>query len=232
MFIDPLGLKDVMVRSIAEKNGGTATSKQNILGVTKSVTVQIGDITKTYSVGDNKNQVRIVEGRAVIDSSVIKKDFALSYDESRHLEGDLFNSEGEAAMAFGLMYHETSLNEEQEYGAGLYQTEDGKWYFDNVSNSADYAGKALEDLTREERNACGVPIDTNTTIHTHWEKWGNLEQSRTDNTNAMLVARTTGYYRSYIVNYSGRINYKTYSENSIYIGAPSSKELANIGKGV
>lgn len=43
------------------KNGGTATSKQNILGVTKSVTVQIGDITKTYSVGDDKNQVRIVE---------------------------------------------------------------------------------------------------------------------------------------------------------------------------
>lgn len=73
-------------------------------------------------------------------------------------------------MAFSLMYHETSLNEEKEYGAGLYQTEDGKWYFDNVSNSADHAGKALEDLTREERNACGVPTDTNTTIHTHWEK--------------------------------------------------------------
>jgi len=121
---------DVMISYIAEKNGGTAVySEKSIFGIIvwdKKVTVTIGDTTKVYTIGKKDSVVRIVNGKAVINNSVLMNDFGLDEVSSTHQVGDAFDSADHAAMAWGFMYNGKSITDNIEYASAIY--EDGGKY--------------------------------------------------------------------------------------------------------
>ena len=170
MFWDPLGLTDVMVSYITRKNGGVIYANCDKSGKTNSIFISMKGVTKTYSVGNGENDIRIVNGRAVIDNEILMNDFSLTELQSLHLQGDKFDSEADAVEAFALMYLPISIDEEQEYAA-LIKKENGKYIFDDVINSALSAGKNLQELESNERNRVSLRLTNNTTavIHTHWQ---------------------------------------------------------------
>jgi len=70
--------------------------KKSIFGIIvwdKKVTVTIGDTTKVYTIGKKDSVVRIVNGKAVINNSVLMNDFGLDEVSSTHQVGDAFDSE-------------------------------------------------------------------------------------------------------------------------------------------
>jgi len=70
--------------------------------------------------------VRIVNGKAVINNSVLMNDFGLDEVSSTHQVGDAFDSADHAAMAWGFMYNGKSITDNIEYASAIY--EDGGKY--------------------------------------------------------------------------------------------------------
>ena len=189
---------------IAEKNGGTAIySEDNFFGWggwNKRVTVTINGVTKVYKVGE---QIRIVNGKSIIDSAILRNDFGLSDDESTHLAGDSFSSPEHAAMAFGLTYLAVSKYAHEEYGATIDKKPDGTFTFDNVEWST-------KEGNTNDRNSVNVTPNENTVsvIHTHWDPGGSKKFSPGDYQN-YARARANGTFNGtyYLVNKDGKIYY-------------------------
>ena len=221
-FIDPLGLEKVLLREIIEKNGGTVTTTQRtIFGIDcglKSVTVTIGDNEKTYTGSDYK----IVNGKAVIDNEVLMADFGLTRNQSIHLAGDKFETRDLVAFAFGLMYHQKSKDEEQEYGAAIDRDANDKYSFTNVMNSSMFAVDP-NNMTEKERNRVGIKYTANSVgdIHTHWRPDGNLNFSNPED----YSGNSQGIKFMYLVNRKGEVYYspRTFSNNNIDGFAPGKK---------
>ncbi|OQB13720.1 MAG: tRNA3(Ser)-specific nuclease WapA precursor [Firmicutes bacterium ADurb.Bin193] len=142
-FKDPSGLAEVMVKYAIEKNGGTATyygdsnsSDVTLYGKTIKFDLNTGQVL------DNGNVIgtfKVINGRCVVDSSVLVSAFNLENDSALlHYEGDAFNSADDAAMAFGLMYNPLSTTKTdefpngREYCANIYSDGD-RYYFGNVT---------------------------------------------------------------------------------------------------
>ncbi|MDO4299811.1 MAG: RHS repeat-associated core domain-containing protein [Clostridia bacterium] len=214
MFVDPSGLDDVMLSYIAKKNGGIVNPSYDEQGYLKSVTVQIKNKIKTYSVGNDKAQVRVVNGRAIIDNNILKNDFSLFNIQTLHIEGDLFDSEEDAALAFALMYYPKSMSEEQEYGA-LIKERDGKYIFDDVSNSM---------LSEKNKNHVTLSLTNDTTaiIHIHWQnvKYAG-DFSYADDYMGMEKKRKN----MYLVNAVKEIKYTESNSGPLIFGYTKSKTL-------
>jgi len=81
-----------MISYIAEKNGGTAVySEKSIFGIIVWIksNSHYCDTTKVYTIGKKDSVVRIVNGKAVINNSVLMNDFGLDEVSSTHQVGML-----------------------------------------------------------------------------------------------------------------------------------------------
>ena len=85
------------------------------------------------SVGSNTFTIEgsMMNERMVIDSDFLVKNFGLSETISKHVVGDYYYSEEDAAMAFGLTYNKVSVTENIEYGAVINKDEKG-YYLPSV----------------------------------------------------------------------------------------------------
>ena len=221
MFFDLSGLKGVQVSYVASKNGGSAKASYNNQGYTSSVTVSINGTTETYTVASGDVQIR--HGRAIIDNEILMNDFGLSEDESLHLEGDVFNNVDDAALAFGLMYYDTAMEEQQEYGAPIDRVTGG-YTFDRVLCSKDKVPAAFspDELELAQRNQVEIDRRENTvaTVHIHWDPKGSLNFSESDYANEesqvvsmFLVNRNFEFVKS--IRYTGPDNIYGFSEGIV-----------------
>jgi len=207
-MIDPTGLYDVMVSYIANKNSGSATySEKNIAGIggwDKKVEVTMNGTTKTYTIGKKDSAVRIVEGKSVIDHSVLMNDFGLTESQSTHLAGDKFDSEKHAVMAFGMMYHQRSKNEQQEYGASIEKNSDGTYGFANVVWS-------FKDGNTQDNMSVNLSITNNSVgvIHTHWHPRGSLSFSPGDTEAAKNLLNNGRPLNWYLINRNAEVKRMT-----------------------
>ncbi len=207
---------------IAEKNGGSAKASYDKNGYTSSVTISMNDKTKTYTVASG--DVEVIHGKAIIDNELLMNDFDLSEEQSLHNEGDVFHNVDDVALAFGLMYYDTSKEEKQEYGAAI-DTTSGGYCFTNVTKSTDNVPATFGDpneLSYTQRNTVNINRTKNTvaTIHTHWKESGNLNLSNPkdyeepENVNTIfLVNRNFQFIKS--VRYTGPNNINGFSEGII-----------------
>jgi hypothetical protein len=111
-----------MLNYIAEKNKG---SIEDVSINFENITVTIGDKTKTYE------NLSFILGRPIIDNQILMNDFGLNEWQSLHHDGDMFVSERDAAIAFGLMYNPISIEQNLEYGANIY-LKNGGYTFNQV----------------------------------------------------------------------------------------------------
>ena len=119
-FIDPSGHFQVMLRYIAQKNGGTVLYNSD----TGIATVKIGDTTKEY-------KGEIINGRMIVDSDQFASDFGIT-DSSKvqHQAGDLFDSADDTAVAWGLTYNDDSIRDNVEYASSIYiEKKDGTTHY-------------------------------------------------------------------------------------------------------
>jgi len=214
MRIDPWGLEDVILTYIAEKNGGTAIyHEETVNDVRKQqVTVTINGITKVYTINEKDSVIKIINGKSVIDSNILLRDFKLGDREnSIHMAGDKFDDPDHAAMAFGFMYGERSKRERQEYAASIDKDSDGKFSFNGVTNSSMFA-KDPNNMTDAERNHFQLSYTANSVghIHTHWRSDGNLNFSNPEDYNG--ASSQTQFM--YLVNRNGEIYFSYRSKIS------------------
>lgn len=80
----------------------------------------------------------IINGRMIVDSAILSKDFGLTESYILHNAEDEFISADDAAMAFGLMYNRTScLPNGVEYQAYIYENPNGSFTFADVAEGVD-----------------------------------------------------------------------------------------------
>lgn len=186
-YIDPWGLSipeedrdyEVMLGAIIAKNGGEIVriehgGSADLFGVV-SITVRIGDVEETYRLG---RDFRMVNERAIIDHTRLMEDFGLTQIQATHRTGDRFTRIEDAAMAFGLMFYQRSLDERQEWGASIRKNADGTYSFTGVTNSLTSTltwrrrDATLDNLMDWERSHVVIHgiqrPDVVATIHTHW----------------------------------------------------------------
>jgi hypothetical protein len=196
-----------MLKYIAEKNGGSI--KVNYSWYTAWQRVSSVDVT----IGNKKVSFsgKIVNGRMLVDSDKFGEYFGITDQELlTHQAGDKFESEDDAVMAFGLMYHQRSKDERQEYGAVVDKDSNGKFSFENVTNSTASAaanGMSIDPDSDDHdrlRNTVN-PIYNSTSvasIHTHWRSDGNLNFS-----NPGDYGEPRGVNHMYLVNRNGEVYY-------------------------
>ena len=134
MFVDPWGLKDVMLRYIVKKNGGSVSYNPK----TNYATISMDGYKDLEVAG------QIVNGRMLVDHEFLMNNFNLSEFKALHNAGDRFDTIDDTALAFGLMYYDKSMLEHQEYGASIdrdMNRNGDKYYFNNVMTSEDTFGK-------------------------------------------------------------------------------------------
>jgi len=120
---DPTGLlaepNNVILRYIIEKNGGSVVNTlYNRDGSIRSMTVNMGGVTRGYAVGQS---LSIVGGQAVIDHRTLMNHFGLTQTQATHQSGDLFTTSTDAALAFYLTYFDNSRDHWYERGAFIYR---------------------------------------------------------------------------------------------------------------
>ena len=126
-FADPLGLKPVMLYYAIKRCGGSVSYNEE----TGTATVYFDGQSREYT-GE------IINGRMIVDSSVLAKDFNIAESYLLHNEEDKFESADDAAMAFGLSYNLTScLPNGVEYQAYIYRNPDGTYTFSDVYEGID-----------------------------------------------------------------------------------------------
>ena len=118
---------------------------------------------------------RTVNGRVIVDSEFLVDNFALSQEASTHTfgsNGDLFTSQEDAVLAFGLKYLPIAQSERQEYGASIKAGPAGTFYIDSITNSAMNAGKSSSKLADWERNILRKNEKEWKAgyVHIHWNK--------------------------------------------------------------
>ena len=118
---DPTGLFAVLAEYIALKNGGFMWSITCSSGVNNSVTIQIGDIVRTFSGSD----ISFSHGRFTIDHSILMSEFGLSFEQATHRPWDWFSSMECAAIAFSLMHTDLATEINREIGAMIYSVRTG-----------------------------------------------------------------------------------------------------------
>lgn len=135
--------------------------------------------------------------------------FNLSTGQTTHHEEDRFDSPDDVALAFGLMFEDKSIREKQEYGAIIVcdlNNNKPKYFYANMTNSSEYSGKHLNELSDGERINVGVDLNyindegkfiLYSHIHTHWTTDG-LNFSSWDKNNDFPSARRLR--SSYLVN--------------------------------
>ena len=222
MFVDPLGLEDVLLGDIMKKNGATVVVNKKGWWIfsygLKSITVTLNGITKEYTDSD----YRIINGKSVIDNSILMNDFGLDEMQSTHQPDSYeFSREEDAALAFGLKYGQRSKDERQEYGATINKDSNGNYCFADVSNSnisATLQGKSIDEGSKDTdplRNQVAIKLSENSVamIHTHWRSNGNINFSNpqdypknTSLTSLYLVNRDGVLYQSRKTNAQGNIN--------------------------
>ena len=183
MFIDPLGLFAVMAYYIAKKNDGTftsTTSQGNITGVT----IQIGDITRTFSSSD----ITYSMGHILMEHSLLMQEFGLTRLQATHQPWDRFGSMDSAAIAFSLMHTARSTAMHREIGAIIYSVRTGfggnartHYTFGNPWVGGEYdvawglVGRVLSSVAGGE---VGRPLRSSMAAlaHTHLEEWNWFSQ--------------------------------------------------------
>ena len=156
-YWDPLGLVDVIVTYIAEKNNGSVVySEKNFFGIggwDKKIAITIGETTKEYSIGKEDSKVKIVNGKSVMDSQILIDDFGLSETQATHQSGDEFDTDEHAAIAWGFSYNGISISNNTEYASAIY-IDNGKYKYtdplggnnDSVSVPSAPSGKKLSSV--------------------------------------------------------------------------------------
>ena len=125
---------NVLLRYIAEKNGGTINVVEEDIGIfgiqimrVAYVEVTIGDISIKY-------KGRIVNGKMIIDSRQFGRDFNITDNAllTHQYNSDRFNTPGDAALAWALTYYPKSnqTGNPREYGSNIL-TDSGGYYFDD-----------------------------------------------------------------------------------------------------
>ena len=170
ILIDPSGLVEVLLKYIVEKNNGQISWDANANVATVSFP----------GYAPIKAEGRIVNGRTIVDSEWLKSNFNLTEYSANHLDGGLFESVEDAILAVTLQIADKSFDEQQEYAAAINVINlryGDRYWFTNITNSSDKAGKSLSQLTDKERREVGIQVDDNSVayIHTHWRENGNKD---------------------------------------------------------
>jgi hypothetical protein len=176
----------VLLRYIVEKNNGTMSTTPRRSPTKFDVT--IGNTTMTY------RNLSFIEGHPVICNRILMADFGLTKNQSTHREGDKFQSEWDAAKAFGLAYNPESIIDNREIGANIYSSSDSFTFRQIRWGTANSVSIAWRNILYGTRIA---------TVHTHGAYDANFNSdcfSRDDRDNA----RSRGV-NSYVVTPLGEL---------------------------
>lgn len=152
-------MTDVMAKYVIEKNGGTAVYHEG----TNSVDITLYGKTVSYSLADNKT----INDRLILDTKTLCADFNLENDSGIvHNAGDKFETEADAAIAFGLMYNGKSQLRTQEhpigveYAANIYKEGEKTFTFRQITT--DMSANSVAPLNFDSEYGTRVGI-----AHTH-----------------------------------------------------------------
>jgi hypothetical protein len=222
-----------MLKEVLENLGKGFTVEYSVVGVVKRIQIKQGGVTvKTYypestNPAYDNGGIRIVNGKALIQQEKLYNDLkhlGIKKEQLVHKAGDKFSKQDDAALAFALMYHNTSLQDQQEYGAVIAYDSAGKYYsFVNVTNSTETAAKfnlSIDNFRNEvviDRNNMPTGFRAVASIHTHWDPNGSLEFS--------LIRHNDDYFGDYVVetlnsmylvNRDGEVRYTERSASNNY----------------
>ena len=190
LFVDPTGLEGVMVYYAVRRNGGTVEydAERN-----QAVVNWYGKVVRYDLTNEN-----VMNGRLVLDSSVLVSDFNLSTDEYIvHKSGQGFETEEDAALAWALTYSQQSMNEGKEYTSAIYKDGDTYYFTEAEKGERDRVTKPIAPPRMTE-----VAI-----IHTHPNVYGFKVETFSPDDKKMA----RGLSRSYLVTPAGWL--KVYDTN-------------------
>ncbi|MCL1809619.1 MAG: nucleotidyltransferase domain-containing protein [Clostridiales bacterium] len=120
LYVDPLGLMEVLAKYVVEKNGGSISWNSKF----DTVLVSMNGKDHTY------NASKKINGRVVLDSADLALYHGVPESELLHNTRDAFNSVDDAAAAFLLMKMPETHTENREHGSYINRVwHDGKEYF-------------------------------------------------------------------------------------------------------
>jgi hypothetical protein len=117
----------VMLDYIVKKNGGSLEYSTSSGGRLVLIVKMHGGRAEYTS-----DQIDWVYGHPIIHNGILMKDFYLARIHTLHKEGDKFDYEEDAAIAFGLMVNSISIAKNLEYSAYIYMQNGKKYAYRDV----------------------------------------------------------------------------------------------------
>ena len=158
-FVDPSGLILVMAKYSVQKNGGTISYDASA----NMTTITMNGITNTYT------DLQIINGRAIIDHDILAKDFGIDSYRLKATVTDQFETQDDAALAWGLQYNPISTQADRgvEWQAYIYENSNGTFSYDGTTSGYEFTTEDGQIF----RTVNAAPPNPNRTLaawmHTH-----------------------------------------------------------------